>query len=93
MVIPFGKQSQSSTKVLAALFNEMTKARRAPFLQGITQVKNTRAIVQKLPPSDGFLFGNKLAEVSKNLKDAAQLSPLAASRMKGLTEAFIQEKI
>ena len=83
MITHFGKQGQSATKILGAVFNEMSKARRAPFLQGITQVKNTRAIVKRLQPSDSFLFGGKLAEVSKNLKDAAQLNPLSNSRGKG----------
>ena len=83
MITHFGKQSQSATKVLGAAFNEMSKARRAPFLQGVTQVKNTRAIVKRLQPSESFLFGGKLAEVSKNLKDAAQLNPLSNYRGRG----------
>ena len=83
VITHFGKQSQYATKVLGAAFNEMSKARRAPFLQGVTQVKNTRAIVKRLQPSESFLFGGKLAEVSKNLKDAAQLNPLSNSRGRG----------
>ena len=53
-----------SVKILGAVFNEMSKSRRAPYLQNFTMVKNTRSIVKRLPPSDNYLFGGKLAEVS-----------------------------
>ena len=82
-MVPFGKSSGSTVKVLAEVFNAMSKARRAPYLQNITQAKNTRTIVGRIRPSDEFLFGGKLAEVSKNLKDSAQLNPLSMYRGKG----------
>ena len=42
-------------------------------MHGVTDAKNTRTIVKRLAPSDNYLFGGKLAEVSKNLKDSAQV--------------------
>ena len=61
------------TKILGSLYNELTKARRSPYLAGITDWINTRTIVKRLAPSDEYLFGGKLAEVSKNLKDSTQV--------------------
>ena len=73
MIVKYGKSTKETTKILGAVFNEITKARRSPFLHGVTDAKNTRTIVKRLAPSDDYLFGRKLAEVSKNLKDSAQV--------------------
>ena len=81
-----------SVKILGAVFNEMSKSRRAPYLQNITMVKNTRSIVKRLPPSDNYLFGGKLAEVSKNLKDAAQLNPLESSCGRGMSKGVYMQR-
>ena len=90
-VVKYGKANGMAVKILGAIFNEMSKSRRALYLQNITLVKNTRSIVKRLPPSDSYLFGGKLAEVSKNLKDAAQLNPLASSRGRGISKgAYMQ---
>lgn len=51
----------------------MIKSRRGPYEAGMTEWKNTRQIVKRLSPSDEYLFGGKLAEVAKNLKDSAQV--------------------
>jgi len=83
VVVRYGKTTRSVTKILGSLYNELTKARRSPYLAGITDWKNTRTIVKRLAPSDEYLFGGKLAEVSKNLKDSTQLNPLSSGRGKG----------
>ena len=41
-------------------------------------------IVKKLAPSSVYLFGGKLAEVAKNLKDSVQLNPLSPAPRFGL---------
>ena len=73
VVVKYGKAMRSVTKILGSAFNEMTKSRRGPYEAGMTEWKNTRQIVKRLSPSDEFLFGGKLAEVAKNLKDSAQV--------------------
>ena len=47
--------------------------------------KQTRSSIQVL----GHLLGNKLAEVSKNPRDSAQLNPLSSSGGK----EFLQERL
>ena len=74
VVVRYGKSTRSVTKILGSVFNELTKARRSPYLAGITDWKNTRTIIKRLAPSDEYLFGGRLAEVSKNLKDSTQVS-------------------
>ena len=74
MVVRYGKSTRSVTKILGSVYNELTKARRSPYLAGITDWKNTRTIVKRLAPSDEYLFGGRLAEVSKNLKDSTRVS-------------------
>ena len=73
MVVRYGKAMRSVTKILGSAFNEMIKSRRGPYEAGMTEWKNTRQIVKRLSPSDEYLFGGKLAEVAKNLKDSAQV--------------------
>ena len=77
VVVRYGKAMRSVTKILGSAFNEQTKSRRGPYEAGMTEWKNTRQIVKRLSPSDEFLFGGKLAEVAKNLKDSAQVRLIA----------------
>ena len=85
MVVRYGKSTRSVTKILGSVYNELTKARRSPYLAGITDWKNTRTIVKRLAPSDDYLFGGRLAEVSKNLKDSAQVSNFGFSLINYVT--------
>ena len=75
---------RSITKILGSAFNEMIKSRRRPYESGMTEWKNARQIVKKLAPSSKYLFGGKLAEVAKNLKDSVQLNPLSQAPRFGL---------
>ena len=53
--------------------------RREQVLDKITQQKGARSICKKLNPTNALLFGGKLGEVAKNLKDSGQLNPLAVT--------------
>ena len=52
MVVRYGKSTRSVRKILGSVYNELTKARRSPYLAGITDWKNTRTIVKRLVSSD-----------------------------------------
>ena len=84
---------RSITKILGSAFNEMIKSRRKPYEDGMTEWKNTRQIVKRLAPSSEHLFGGKLAEVAKNLKDSAQLNPLSSAPRFGLGSGRGKSKV
>ena len=48
------------------------------YLNRIKQDQQARAQVRELHPSTEFLFGGKVGELCKHLKDSAELNPLAS---------------
>jgi len=79
LINDWAKVMADQVKMLAWIFNQLLVTRRGQFLFRITEHKNARSIVKRLNPSTRFLFGNKLGDVSRNLKDSEQLNPLASS--------------
>ena len=75
----WAKIMSDQVKMLAWEFNTLLTTRRGQFLFRITEHKNARSIVKRLNPSTRFLFGNKMGDVSRNLKDSEQLNPLAST--------------
>ena len=77
MLNEWGKILSDQVKMSAWLFNQILLLRRGQYLFRVTQEKNARQIIKKLEPSTRYLFGGKIGEVSKNLKDQDQINPLA----------------
>ena len=75
----WAKIMSDQVKMLAWEFNTLLTTRRGHYLFRITEHKNARSIVKRLNPSTRFLFGNKMGDVSRNLKDSEQLNPLAST--------------
>ena len=75
----WAKIMSDQVKILAWEFNSLLMTRRGQYLFRITEHKNARSIVKRLNPSTRFLFGNKMGDVSRNLKDSEQLNPLAST--------------
>ena len=46
-------------------------------MSNMNEKKAVRANVRRLPPSTDYLFGGKVTEVAKDLKDSMMLDPLA----------------
>ena len=76
----FGKKQSDVMKVLAGVFNNVLLMRRNNFLSKISIEKNARSMVKKLDPSEKFLFGDKIEQVAKNLRNSNQLNPLKPDR-------------
>ena len=76
IVRKFGKQMMTVCSVLANSHNLLTMTRRQPRVDLVTNSKNARTIVKRLQPSDQYLFGGKLADVAKHLKDSSQVDNL-----------------
>ena len=72
----WGKTLADQMKLSAWLFNQLLLMRRGQYLFRVTQQKNARQIIKRLEPSTRYLFGGKIGEVSKNLKDQDQINPL-----------------
>ena len=72
----WGKILADQVKMSAWIFNQLLLLRRGQYLARVTQDKNARQIVKRLDPSTRFLFGGKIGEVSKNLKDQDQINPI-----------------
>ena len=67
------KTLSEALKIHAWALNQLLMLRRGQFLYKITQEKNARAICKRLNPSDKYLFGEKLGNVCKNLKESVQV--------------------
>ena len=76
MVVRYGKLTRSVTKILGSVFNLPGRH------HGLEEHKDNR---ERLAPSDDYLFGGRLAEVSKNLKDSAQVSNFGFSLINCVT--------
>eukprot|EP00092_Neocalanus_flemingeri_P021070 GFUD01022828.1.p1 GENE.GFUD01022828.1~~GFUD01022828.1.p1 ORF type:complete len:460 (-),score=104.28 GFUD01022828.1:158-1537(-) len=74
------KTIADAVKLNAWQFNQITMMRRAQYLFKIKVDQNARAIVKKVNPTDQYLFGDKLGQVCKNLKESGQLNPLSETR-------------
>ena len=53
------------------------------YLGKISTIKNARAAVKRLAPSEKFLFGDGIDKVTKHLKDSDELNPLKAKKSGG----------
>ena len=73
MMNGMAKTLAESLKISAWQFNQLIQLRRGQFLFKITQEKNARAICKRLNPSDRYLFGERLGNVCKNLKESVQV--------------------
>ena len=71
------KTLSDSVKINAWQFNQLLLMRRAQYLFNIKEAQNARVIVKKVNPNDHFLFGDRLGQVCKNLKESVQLNPLS----------------
>ena len=76
MLNEWGKTLSDQVKMSAWVFNQLLLLRRGQYLFRVTQEKNARQIIKRLDPSTRYLFGGKIGEVSKTLKDQDQINPL-----------------
>merc|ERR1719318_736222 len=77
MLNEWGKTLSDQVNMSAWVFNQLLLLRRGQYLFRVTQEKNARQIIKRLDPSTRYLFGGKIGEVSKTLKDQDQINPLA----------------
>ena len=76
MLNEWGKTLSDQVKISAWIFNQLLMLRRGQYLFKVTQEKNARQIIKRLDSSTRYLFGGKIGEVSRNLKDQDQINPL-----------------
>ena len=73
MLLPLGKKMAKAVDLMGNQHNHLTLLRRAQFLDKVTQTQNARNICKRLNPSKDLLFGGKLGDVAKHLKDSSQV--------------------
>ena len=63
---------KDSLRLLAAMFSKVTLIRRKMTIRGMVNIKGAKERLEEDQPSDEFLFGAKLKELSKAMKEVTQ---------------------
>ena len=64
---------------------------RSLYLKRIGNAKQARAQVKLLRPSSEYLFGGKVSTLVKDLKNSAELNPLARTQFQGYKNSYYQK--